>query len=75
MVKNALLIDIYEASAKIRDAFMNSVELNGNPFYHRWYIDNNMWDKESQKNHDIVDVWLKSLNLSSKDIVIITGGW
>ena len=42
MVKNALLIDIYEASEKIRDAFMNSVELNGNPFYHRWYIDKNL---------------------------------
>jgi hypothetical protein len=39
MIKQAMLVDIYDAPRDtVVQAFMDSVELNGNPFYHRWRI-------------------------------------
>ncbi len=78
MIEKALLVDIYDAPRDtVVQAFIDSVELNGNPFYHRWRIDNiNKWDEKNlAKRKSIVDAWLKEQGLTKDDTIIITGGW
>ncbi len=78
MIINAKLVDIWDnVSQDVRDAFTDSVELNGNPFYHRWRIESpDKWDRHEQvARKTIVNAWLKNQGLTENDIIIITGGW
>lgn len=76
MIKQAFLVDIYDAPRDtVVQAFMDSVELNGNPFYHRWRIGGDHWDDEIAKKMIIVDCWLKDQGLTESDTIIITGFW
>lgn len=76
MIKQALLVDIYDAPRDtVVQAFMDSVELNGNPFYHRWRIGRDHWDDSITEKIAMVDSWLKEQGLTESDTIIITGGW
>lgn len=75
-MKQAFLVDLYDEVPEIvRDAVYNCCELNGNPYYHRWRIDSDVYGEDKVKDHKIVDDWLKSKNLTSNDVIILTGGW
>jgi hypothetical protein len=78
MVKDAKLVDIYDdAAAYIIDIFMDLEEPRGNPFHHRWRINNyNSWISDDEKKARMkIDDFLKSLGLTDKNIIIITGSW
>lgn len=78
MVKPAFLVDIYDAPRDtVYQSFIDSVELNGNPFYHKWRIDSiDAWDDPQMvKRKTEIDNWLKNQGLTKNDTVIITGGW
>lgn len=77
MIEQALLVDIWEAPQEVRNSFMDSVELNGNPFYHRWRLDDiSTWeDYQSIERKIKVNDWLKAQGISKEKVIIITGGW
>jgi hypothetical protein len=81
MIEHAILIDL-SADFSIREIYDlvgEVVELNGNPFYHRWYMnDYKKWipDAEIINTKKIkIDSWLKEQGLTEHDIIILTGGW
>lgn len=75
MIKQALLVDIWEAPRDVKDSFLDFTEVNGNPFYHRWRISETDLRYSEDTKKVKVNNWLKSQGLTEKDIIIITGGW